>query len=655
MPVVGESKQDNVVFGRGYNTSSTRQFASAIREMAENIRQETGAEFYTEMSRVMMSPESNETMRDFFVSESADMEEYQALGNPGGYQDHMAMMEAQYENDRSKLLESATLGAYNPVMGLVFPLHKNLLMNNVFDKGAINKAVAKTPKFTLTMKIRKMVTPDGREIDMFTEQNKMFGAILATAPTHNLVVTLPLDPNNTVEQDKIRKAVFGPQGLIQNIDNFSIESAVTHIVTTAIPKAGYMKPNTTTGEVEPVTAAEITAAAPIKVAVPIQECRFEPGYGEIDRQMMTAFSVTVETAGAGGTGTTPTTITGHLAGFFKNNKFMLYCSDTNVQEVVLAVRRETSSAMHNTVSVKWDSQTNIVEIPDAYPINTTISPEEVKDIQALYNEDQLTNILSLFKTALGNFKDDKIHAELDESFLRMPEANRLAEVFDFAPPEGYALDQVEYRHKTFMDALDNYAQYMIQVLNDPNITISVIGNPAIIRKITPTSYTYQAPSSIGPVELDFTRTVVTSDKRVYNFVSSDKLRNNQNLIILLNPRNSDRIIYCIYDYQLYLSNEIRNAQNPSLPAVHAFERFKLVGYQPVQGRVKIINPTGLRTRYENTDPIGRNLMNDYTTFIPDTMTATGTAGGYPNASAYSKVNDAKKDITAPEKTEYVKP
>ena len=206
-----------------------------------------------------------------------------------------------------------------------------------------------------------------------------------------------------------------------------------------------------------------------------------------------------------------------------------------------------------------------------------------------------------------------------------------------------------------MDALDNYAQYMIQVLNDPNITISVIGNPAIIRKITPTTYTYQAPSSIGPVELDFTRTVVTSDKRVYNFVSSDKLRNNQNLIILLNPRNSDRIIYCIYDYQLYLSNEIRNAQNPSLPAVHAFERFKLVGYQPVQGRVRIINPTGLRTRYENTDPIGRNLMNDYTTFIPDTMTASGTAGGYPNASVYSKVNDAKKDITAPEKVEYVKP
>lgn len=524
-------------------------------------------------------------------------------------------------------------------------------MNNVFDKGAINKAVAKTPKFTLTMKIRKMVTPDGREIDMFTQQNEMYNAILSTAPTHNLIVPVPLDPTNQTHQDAIISAVFGSTTkFVPNVDNFSIESAVTHIITTAVPKAGYMKPNTTGDAVEPVTAAEIAAAAPIQVAVPIQECRFEPGYGEIDRQMMTSFSATVEaTAG------TPTTISGYLSGFFKNNKFMLNCSAPAVNQVVLSVRRETTSAMHDTVSVKWDSQTSIVEIPDAYPINTTISPEEVKDIQALYNEDQLTNILSLFKTALGNFKDDRIHNELDESFLRMPAANKLAEVFDFAPPEGYALDQVEYRHKTFMDALDSYAQTMIQVLNDPNITISVIGNPAIIRKITPTSYTYQAPSSIGPVELDFSRTVVTSDKRVYNFVSSDKLRNNQNLIILLNPRNSDRIIYCIYDYQLYLSNEIRNAQNYALPAVHAFERFKLVGYQPVQGRVKIINPTGLRTRYENTDPIGRNLMNDYTTYIPDTMTASGTAGGYPNASAYTKVNDAKGDITAPEKVEYVKP
>ena len=72
------------------------------------------------------------------------------------------------------------------------------------------------------------------------------------------------------------------------------------------------------------------------------------------------------------------------------------------------------------------------------------------------------------------------------------------------------------------------------------------------------------------------------------------MRNTNELIILINPHNSERIIYRIYDYQLYVSNEIRNIANPALPAIHAFERWKFVEYQPVQGRVKILNESGLR-------------------------------------------------------------
>jgi hypothetical protein len=93
------------------------------------------------------------------------------------------------------------------------------------------------------------------------------------------------------------------------------------------------------------------------------------------------------------------------------------------------------------------------------------------------------------------------------------------------------------------------------------------------------------------------------------------------LIVLLCPRNTERIVYRIYDYQLYVSNEIRNAVNPSLPAIHAFERFKLVEYQPVQARIKILNPMGTRTYVENDDPIGTNLMNNYTMNYPE---------GYPH-------------------------
>ena len=162
-----------------------------------------------------------------------------------------------------------------------------------------------------------------------------------------------------------------------------------------------------------------------------------------------------------------------------------------------------------------------------------------------------------------------------------------------------------------MDYLDSVVTGLLQVLNDPNMTISIFGAPDLIRKITPTEYTYTTPSNIGPVDLDFTKTVVTSDKRVYQFISSDKLRGNANLIIVLCPRNSERIIYRIYDYQMYISNEIRNVVNYALPAIHAFERWKFVEYQPVQGRIKILNPTGLTNIAPNDDPIGGQSYSDF--------------------------------------------
>ena len=127
--------------------------------------------------------------------------------------------------------------------------------------------------------------------------------------------------------------------------------------------------------------------------------------------------------------------------------------------------------------------------------------------------------------------------------------------------------------------------------------VSIVGDPRIVRKVTPKEYVYQAPANIGPVTLDYTQTIVNaSDKRVYNFVGSDKMRNTNQLMIILNPRNTERIVYRLYDYQLYISNEIRNSANPALPAIHSFERFLMKQYMPIQGRVDIINPSGLRAK-----------------------------------------------------------
>ena len=60
---------------------------------------------------------------------------------------------------------------------------------------------------------------------------------------------------------------------------------------------------------------------------------------------------------------------------------------------------------------------------------------------------------------------------------------------------------------------------------------------------------------------------------------------------------------------MYISNEIRNFDNPALPAIHAFERWKFVEYQPIQGRLKILNPLGLVPETYNYIPVSADDVN----------------------------------------------
>lgn len=542
MPVIGNRK--TVDMGKGYLKDPISTFASSFRDMAQNILTESGTDLFSEPSKAMMIGSANDTMKNFFIESSADRKGMSAEE----YDDHIEMMTEQYLNDRQAVLEYASIGQFNPVIGMTFPLHKNILMNNIFDKGAIPKVVAREPKFTMTMETRWLVTPEGKKIDMFRNQMDMTDAIEATAPFVEVELELP-EYGQTNILEKIGAST---------LDNLSIETSIT--------------------EVKVNNGAE-DKWCPVRL-------EFTPSYGEFDRSLIESIKVTPE----GGQSVVEDVISATM----HENKLQVSALRGNVKAVKLRARKDTSNGLLQTCSVQWGTKTDIVEIPSAIPINTPVSPDEVKDIGALYNVNQLSKIMSMFKTVMENYKDDKIKRELDKSFATLPETDKIEGTFDFAPREGYALDHVEWRHKTFFDALDTYVTEMLQVLNDPNMTVSIFGRPDLIRKITPTEYSYQTPSSIGPVELDFVKTVVTSDKRNYHFVSSQKLKGSDELIIILCPRNTDRIIYRIYDYQMYVSNEIRNASLHTLPSIHAYERWRMVSYQPVQGRVMITNPTGLK-------------------------------------------------------------
>ena len=649
MAVVGtDKKQQNSEVLRSYNKNPLHGLAEQFTDIAKAGLNE-GVDFYSDPSRFFQNPTLSNQMKKFFIESAFDPNDPKYKDDPEAVNEAYADLNRLYENDVNGLCEAAPLGAYNPVVGITFPMHKNLLMTTVFDKGAIPKDVAAGPQFTLTMETRTLYAPDGTQIDMFLEQNKIKDMIESAVPRKDIIIPVPEDQKTDV---------LGLLGAVNRATaNVSRASKVTKLVVKDVWATKgdevLVDDPDNPGKKKVQVYTSDTGALAEKI-IPIEPIRFVASFGQYDRTFQKRIDMILPTDGTG----TVRNEEFQLAGSMHNNKFTFMSTSANVTHVILSAALDVSSAAYETPKVKWSARTDYFEIPEAPHITVTISPEETKDVQAMYNVNQLTKIMSMIKLALLNYKDDKILEDLDTSFLNLPQTSKVSGAFDFAPPDSFMGSFVTWRYETFMDYLDTQVTYLLQVLNDENVTVSIFGRPELIRKITPKEYSYVTPPNIGPVMLDYKKTVKTSDNRIYQFISSNKLRNDNNLIIILCPRNSNRVIYKIYDYQLYVGNEIRDTDNYQLPAVTAFERFLFISYQPVQGRIQIVNPTGLREQIDNDNPIGDRAMNDYTAnkvtydrdtkkfveFDKDAIPNTPHSAIDPETAAPGEFADAVRDV-----------
>ena len=579
--IIGEAPRQYM--SDNYKSDPMHSYAESFVNLAEGILNEGAVELYSDPTRAFIQKGSNEALKQFFVENSYDPEGM----TPDEIEDHIATMEQQYDNDRKGILEHVTGSYMNPMIGISIPMHKFILMNMVFDKGSIPKFVARSPKFTISMEYRILVDTEGNELDMFRDQNLMTDAIEKTAAeTEFELPALPFTDDNEIVHTYL--------GGLAGADHLSTETRVSAFkVTDQYFEIGDILPDPETGYIEP--DGEVATSAGVREVWVRCNYPFTPVYGEVERGLMANVQYEYKVNDGG---VKITKMNDLISGTMHKDRLNVQVLKGNIKGIRVTSRLDTSNARLTTCSVRWKEKTDIVEIPSAIPIDVTISPEETKDIAALYNINQVTKLMSMLKTVLGNYKDDLIRRNLDKSYKTMDVRSKTYANFDYAPREGYHGDHVEWRQKTFFDFFDSQMTRLYQVLNDPNMTVTVFGDPDLVRKITPPSYSYQTPGSIGPVQLDFTKTVVTSDSRVYNFIGSDKLRGSTEFIVILCPKGTDRIIYRIYDYQMYISNEIRNADNPALPNIHAFERWKFVEYQPVQGRINILHPTGLTDHYD---------------------------------------------------------
>ena len=566
--------------GTAYRHDPLYAFGKAFTEAAQNILTTESYDIFAEPTRAIRSSAVREALEDFFCNDFVN--EADETKTAEDIEDEKESVKEQFENDMSAIQENTFMSEYAPMVGMALPIHKLILMNNVFSQGGgIQKVTAVQTSFTISMERRILVKPDGTEIDMFLQQNEIADAIDSTVPVKEFEVDLP--ENETTDfVGQLGGSIQDELSTVTKISGIYVEN-VYFAEGDHLPDAdGFISSK------GPIAEAADAGLKNVWFHVDIP---FTPNYGgpnRLERTFSKQISIKYKTDA-----TTQASINDTLFGSMNNSKIIITSVKGEIKKVKLAAKLNSTNANQETCSTKWKIDTDYVEIPEATPVDTMVSPEEVKDVAAMYDANQVTKVMSMTKTVLSEYKDMKIYRQLNESYERMDERTSFAGEFDFAPPEGYALDWVTYRAATFMDYFDDFVTRMLQVLNDPNMTVTIYGDPRVVRKITPTDYTYQAPANIGPVQLDYTQTIVNSkDKRVYNFVGSDKLRNTNELMVILNPRNSERICYRIYDYQLYIGSEIRNASNYALPNIHAFERWLLKEYQPVQGRINILNPSG---------------------------------------------------------------
>ena len=188
MAAIKPINEDTKVDLSSYATNEMHSVAQDYVDTINAIKQESqGAyDMVRDPSAVLRDSMYREELKAAFREGSYDASDPQ-YKNTAVLENHLSNMDAIFDNDTAHIMnESSPLGVYNPVVGMTLPMHKNILMNAVFDQ-VMPKDVARSPKFTLTMETRTLVDTKGNEYDMFYEQNKIKDAVDESIPTADFI------------------------------------------------------------------------------------------------------------------------------------------------------------------------------------------------------------------------------------------------------------------------------------------------------------------------------------------------------------------------------------------------------------------------------------------------------------------------------------
>ena len=182
--------RQKTIGGTAYRNDPLYAFGKAFTEAANDILTVENFDLFAEPSRAIRSTGAKEALKEFFCNNFVD--DNNTYLSAEELEDLHEDVENMFENDINAIQENAYMSQYAPMVGMALPIHKLILMNNAFSQGnVVQKVVAVQPNFTISMERRILVTPEGEELDMFLEQNRIADAIEATAPTKEFELAVP--------------------------------------------------------------------------------------------------------------------------------------------------------------------------------------------------------------------------------------------------------------------------------------------------------------------------------------------------------------------------------------------------------------------------------------------------------------------------------
>lgn len=638
-------KDPKVSYAGGDMASLAKEYHQVIESIDKDNRY---ANLFESYKGVLRDDRHSKALKDFFVSnivEEADptmsIEKSEKLRED---------YELMFSNIKEDILKEHTATAvYNPMAGLSLPMYKQYMINSIYENVIPSESV-NNPIFSCAVEKRVLIDPvTRREYDFFTEQHLLTDVILGCVEKRDVFFTVP----QTEADNDILTTVFGKTG---NVENLSTATHVSGLVGTRLImpqqeiKIAVSRTVGTETVIEVIpytnrTIAALVAGTDVLPGVtgtviggvfPYEE-KFKTSYGAYNLTLTNAYEIPVVTAVAAGTVPGSYNLTtvdgtviqnavsekaipkdkwvkGYISATMNKNKFMIMTSDTtNTLGVVMFCKIDMASATQPTPTVKWTERTHQFRVPDAYySYSITTSNDELADVAALYNIDQMSKIMQMVKDSDINTKDDMIKMYLDDSYVSLPDNMKIGRTFTCKENGAYAHGPKAWVKEMFMMELEAHIGKMGQMLNDPDMVYNIVGRKELIMRLAPEldKVTYVSQASVGPIKQDFMKVITnTSTNTQMTFVAADKMRDTNNLIIIPIPKSDNRFVYKLFNYIYVLTNKVRNPENSQLENMYCYSRWLLEKLQPFQGRVTIkdamMNPRYASEHSFSNDPLGR--------------------------------------------------